>query len=134
MKTQKRIDKFHEEIALQKRNSTVNSTVAFNEKVKESGSAHIVLSVGNKGVVPADIPLTKTQPPKKPTNTSKKQVKPVVTEKTTSLMLSGLSKPSQKQQHPPQQFQQTAVIIDTTTNAAPIHLKSREKVVFTMKK
>ncbi|CEG69097.1 hypothetical protein RMATCC62417_05236 [Rhizopus microsporus] len=69
-KTEKRMRKIEEEHRLNMMSSTdtpLNLATALLERQKRTGSAHVVLSVGNRGVVPSTTPLTseKQKPAKK---------------------------------------------------------------------
>ncbi|RUP43798.1 SART-1 family-domain-containing protein, partial [Jimgerdemannia flammicorona] len=60
-KTEKRLKKLEEERRLLSMNSAdtpLNMATALQERQKATGSAHVVLSVGNRGVLPPDISLS----------------------------------------------------------------------------
>ncbi|KAI8377715.1 SART-1 protein [Radiomyces spectabilis] len=60
LKTEKRMQKIEEELKLNMMSSTdtpLNLAGALLERQQRTGSAHVVLSVGNRGVVPPEVPL-----------------------------------------------------------------------------
>ncbi|KAJ3082410.1 hypothetical protein HK102_001716 [Quaeritorhiza haematococci] len=65
LKTERRLKKFEEEIKMQQMTSgdtPLNTVSALQERTKATGSAHVVLSVGNRAVLPADVPLSAPTP------------------------------------------------------------------------
>lgn len=95
LKTEKRLKKLDEEKKLRQMSSTdtpLGTVSALQEKTRELGSAHVVLSVGNRGVMPNEQEPTNIQPrinsiPKKSDNNSKD----IENSETTSSIHSGRS-------------------------------------------
>ncbi|KNC96399.1 U4/U6-U5 snRNP complex subunit SNU66 [Spizellomyces punctatus DAOM BR117] len=67
MKTEKRLKKIEDELKMEKMSSTdtpLGTANALLERTKAAGAAHVVLSVGNRGVLPADVALAEAKPAK----------------------------------------------------------------------
>lgn len=65
LKTEKRLKKLEEELKLKQMSSTdtpLGTVSALQEKTKAMGSAHLVLSIGNRGVLPSDNDIANLQP------------------------------------------------------------------------
>ncbi|ORY80094.1 SART-1 protein [Neocallimastix californiae] len=75
LKTEKRLKKLEEELKLKQMSSTdtpLGTVSALQEKTKAIGSAHLVLSIGNRGVLPSENDVAGLQPR---TNAVKKKTK-----------------------------------------------------------
>jgi len=65
LKTEKRLKKLEEELKLKQMSSTdtpLGTVSALQEKTKAMGSAHLVLSIGNRGVLPSENDIANLQP------------------------------------------------------------------------
>ncbi|KAI8823082.1 SART-1 protein [Fimicolochytrium jonesii] len=81
MKTEKRLRKIEEELKMEKMSSTdtpLGTAAALSERTRAAGAAHLVLSVGNRSALPADIPLASAKRPK-PAKPATKQPKVTTT-------------------------------------------------------
>ncbi|KAJ3117470.1 hypothetical protein HDU96_006707 [Phlyctochytrium bullatum] len=71
MKTEKRLRKKEEELKLQRLLSTDNPVPGLSTKPVQSASAHVVLSVGNKGMLPSNVSINDLKDPQSKKKSSK---------------------------------------------------------------
>lgn len=116
LKTEKRLKKLEEELKLKQMSSTdtpLGTVSALQEKTKAMGSAHLVLSIGNRGVLPSDNDVAGLQPR---TDVKKKS------KENNSNESIGTSTPKQ------------SPYITTLNNPGTTNAPKREKIAFGLKR
>lgn len=117
LKTEKRLKKLEEELKLQQMSSTdtpLGTVSALQEKTKAMGSAHLVLSIGNRGVLPSDNDVAGLQPR---TNAIKKK------SKETDINESVGTNSTQK-----------SLFVTSLNNPGTTNAPKREKIAFGLKR
>jgi len=116
LKTEKRLKKLEEELKLKQMSSTdtpLGTVSALQERTKAMGSAHLVLSIGNRGVLPSENDVASLQPR---TNVKKKSKE---NESSESLGTSST---------------QQSTFITTLNNPGTTNAPKREKIAFGLKR
>ncbi|ORX60071.1 SART-1 protein [Piromyces finnis] len=116
LKTEKRLKKLEEELKLKQMSSTdtpLGTVSALQERTKAMGSAHLVLSIGNRGVLPSENDVAGLQPR---TDIKKKSKE---SENNESIGTSSI---------------QQSTFITTLNNPGTANAPKREKIAFGLKR